>query len=1029
MRMLKLIFGCTVFAVSTVLSAYMSGLALGSFVVGRKVDRGGHPLALYGWLEGGVGLSALLLPLLFRTATPLYVWIQQTYEPGFYVMGLIRFVVCFGMLLVPTTLMGGTLPTLSKYVISSRSTLGKRVGWLYGVNTLGAVLGAALAGFVLIAAIGQSGTLWLASGLSLVVGGTAWLVSRRAPIEPLLREEDALLPKTKPEVSASSRVLRFVLIAFGLSGFAALGYEVAWTRALVYFIGLDTDAFSAMLVVYLLGVASGSLIYARWLDREVHLLGRLGMLELGIGLSALGSVLVFGLLRHVNALWGPDMISDSWRHTPIKFLDTFLALFVPTLWMGATFPLAAKIYTHLHQRGGSVGRLYAVNTVGAILGAFLAGFLMIPLVGIQGTILGLAFLNLTVGLALLFRGGWRGLGLRWTVVVGSAVLWIGGLFWVRGRPMVTWSAYFHHPDKRFRIVYNEEGLDASIAVLEAQNGTLELNLNGLTTAYTSYSDLQVHQYLGHLPMLLAGATAPADVLVVGFGLGSTCRSFVLHDVRRVTCVELVKEERETASLFLEENGGVLDHPDFRLIIDDGRNYLQSTRDRFDVISINAIHPKFSPALYSKEFYEAARARLKPGGVMCAWITQVGLSEREFKTLIQTLCAVFPHVSLWDVNTFHFVLIGTMEPFQIDYASFFECSHRPAVQKHLQEVHLEDPLEFLTHFLMAEEDLRNYVGAAPIHSDNRPVLEFGTDRRDDTNRILKDLFRHRGSVWPYLVHLPDKPSVRKELKERFLRAWLAQHHAMIGRTITSDPNKARRRFRQAYDLWPENTAIHHLLRECYHYYVPDAQNPVSAWNNGKILERRGKAEEALAVFQEIVRQYPDFAPAYRSLALLYARRGAYAEALKAWQRGSTLDPPSVSERFGLALRLLDALKQDRRRSITVEWEGKNFTVDTDSYSFDLLVGSAYQEVGEAREADRWFRKMAEKRPSPQAYYALAAAEARIGHFAAARGAYEQVLELDPTQEEVRRARMNIGRFMREVLGPESCTEGERLESWH
>jgi len=395
---------------------------------------------------------------------------------------------------------------------------------------------------------------------------------------------------------------------------------------------------------------------------------------------------------------------------------------------------------------------------------------------------------------------------------------------------------------------------------------------------------------------------------------------------------------------------------------------------------------------------------------------VGLSEQEFKTLIRTLCAVFPHVSLWNVNTFHFVLIGAIEPFRINYASFSERIRRPAVQEHLREVHLEDPLEFLTHFLMAEEDLRDYVGTARVHSDNWPVLEFGTDRRDDTNRILKDLFRRRGSVWPYLVHLPEETSVRKELGERFLRAWLAQHHAMIGRTILSDPNKARRRFRQAYDLWPENTAIHHLLGECDHYYVPDTQDPMHAWNNGKILERRENLEKSLSVFEKVIREHPDFAPAYRSLALLYARRGSYTEALMAWQRASTLDPRFTPERFGLALAVLDALKPHRRGRITVVWKGKPFTVDADSPRVDFLVASAYQEIGEAQEAARWFRKRVGKTPqSVRAYYQLAAAEARIGHFAAARAAYQRILELDPEEKQARRMLADVKRFMGEVIG--------------
>jgi spermidine synthase len=210
-----------------------------------------------------------------------------------------------------------------------------------------------------------------------------------------------------------------------------------------------------------------------------------------------------------------------------------------------------------------------------------------------------------------------------------------------GTPMIKWTDYFHDENKGYRLLYAKDGVAASVSILERKDGIREINLDGKSTAYTNYSDIQVHQYLGHLPLMLLPSRTPAKVLIVGFGLGSTCWSCLQHDVEFVECVELVKEEQETAKYFEEENHDVVSHPKFRLMIGDGRNYLLATDQMYDVISLNAIHPKFSPSLYTSDFYELVQARLSDDGIVCAWITLDGLTEQEFKMLLRSYWEVFP----------------------------------------------------------------------------------------------------------------------------------------------------------------------------------------------------------------------------------------------------------------------------------------------------------------------------------------------------------------------------------------------------
>ena len=649
-RMFVLVLGTTVYAVSTVLGVFMGGLALGSWLFGRLADRpGSNGLRIYAWLELGIGAFALLLPALMHLSDLIYRAAWPGISDSFAGLMAVRLVLAAMTLIVPSTLMGGTLPVLSRFLVRSRERTGREIGTLYAINTLGAVLGCFVAGFFLLEYLGVQLTLWCAALLNFAVGGIALHLARRVVVRPVA---DAL-DKTPENVRRyGPHQIRLALVLYAFSGCAALALEVLWMRSLMYFTSVDTYAFTAMLSAFLCGLGLGSLVMARFTARIRNPLLVFGVIELLVGVSAAASIPLFDQLYGAFVSVAGPASGEGTLYAKIvtKLFCSFFIMLVPTLLMGAAFPLASAIYVGARRRvGRGTGTLYALNTVGAIVGSVAAGFLLIPALGLQRGILLCASVYVVLGL-LLCAATLR-VWIPRVVAVGVAVLATFGLAAANrqftGAPIIRQSWWFKDPEQPHKLVWYDEGPAASLAVLENAVGTKLLNINGITTAINNHMDMQVHRMLSHLPLLLH--PDPETVLVVGFGMGSTPWGCCRHDVERVDVVELLRSEKQTAHLFEDINHGVLDDPKLRFIEGDGRNYLLATRRLYDVISFNAIHPRYSAYLYTEDFYQLCRRRMTADGVICAWMTQNSMRESEFRMLCRSFVDVFPNSSLWYCN--------------------------------------------------------------------------------------------------------------------------------------------------------------------------------------------------------------------------------------------------------------------------------------------------------------------------------------------------------------------------------------------
>jgi spermidine synthase/tetratricopeptide (TPR) repeat protein len=449
-------------------------------------------------------------------------------------------------------------------------------------------------------------------------------------------------------------------------------------------------------------------------------------------------------------------------------------------------------------------------------------------------------------------GSGRGrLRVRVFATTGLAVLVLLNVLFT-GEPVIKLSHFFKDQPGLFTLRYFREGPDASIAVLEKANGRRDLNINGHSTACTNYMDMQVHRMLSHLPVLLH--KDPKKVLIIGFGMGSTAWGCCQYNqVERVDVVELLRDEKETAKWFEEVNHGVLDHPKLKFIQGDGRNYLLGTRERYDVISFNAIHPRYSANLYTVDFYRMCRAKITSDGIICAWMTQNSLVDVEWRMLCRSFTEVFPYSTLWYCNPQHFCLIGSAKPLKINFDDWRERTAQEGVSADLRDSNLDDPFVFVTRYMFGDDKLHRYLADSPLNTDDRPLVEFARESTREERDIINELIELKDDVVSMLEESPQSEEVRDRLNsyDRGSR-WM-----MRGQTeawYPTGPLESEIAHRRALLLCPENQDVRHNLyfseqneKEFQRALEERPNDPMALFHLGRIAMERGdfdRAEEYL-----------------------------------------------------------------------------------------------------------------------------------------------------------------------------------------
>jgi spermidine synthase len=723
MRSLSLIFGVTTYAVATVLATFMGGLALGSYLFGGLADdRRRSPLLVYAALEAGVGIYALFVPTLFQALRVAYIALAHL-EPPYALLALGRASMAAAVLLPPSALMGGTFPILVRFLVRSRSDVGRTAGLLYFINTAGALFGCLGAGFVFIERLGLVGTTRLAAATSLAAAAAAALLARRAGASAPADEPSAGWSPSAGDEPAGGAV-RIALACIAVSGFTSLAYEVLWTRALLRHTFNSTYAFTTILATFLGGIALGSALHAALLRGRRNALLLFAALEVAIGLGFAASAALFpGLPALAVFVRRSDVIASFAGSILMMFCYAALILLGPAVFLGATVPLATEICARgLARLGGTVGRVYAVNTLGAILGSLGAGFVLIPYLGMYRSLVALIGTNLLLGLLLMLKGTSRASRLRF----GAAGAVVGA--WIAVAVLVPSDLFRRNFAPRGqKIIFYREGVTDTVAVVEGLGQrTIAYEDRRGTAGTNSYG---LNFLLGHLPMLLHPGE-PRTVLHICFGVGNSLSAVAAHDsLVRVDNVELSPHVLDAAHYFWT-NDDVIDNPKVRTIIDDGRNFVMAARERYDVILLEP--PQTYSAgvinLYTREFYEDSAARLAPDGVMLQWIPYAEAPLDEERMLFRAFYDVFPEATAWRLREGGPILfIGTKRPLRIDYQRLRERITHGRVGEDMKLIKLDDVDHLLALFLFDSKAFRDFsLPAAPVTED-RTVLDFSMPR--------------------------------------------------------------------------------------------------------------------------------------------------------------------------------------------------------------------------------------------------------------------------------------------------------------
>ena len=844
LRLLVLVFGSAHFAVTAVLTAFMAGIGLGALSLGRWVDRTAwHPLAVYGLLEIGIGASALAVPVLIEAIRPLSASLPVAVGATFYAGSLVRFLLSLAVLIVPTMLLGGTLPVLSRLVRGAERGAGAGVATLYAVNVAGAVVGVALTGFVALPLAGAALTGAAAAAVNAALGIAALAASRVWPLEE--PAPDPVPPRTRDPGP-------FPRILVGVAGAIAMTCEVAWTRLLGLVLGSSVYAFSVMLATFLAGLAAGAALGTRWAA---------GAVEPRVAFSRLATVLAGGavagyatlhLLPALPAAYaaafhelgladeGAALASRALRLAALEFAVAGVAMLPAAVCAGMVFPLALGIaVTDRRCIGRTVGALSAASTAGTIAGAAVAGIVLVPVAGLQGSLLAAVVAGLLLAAVVHGRGARRSRGSRWlAVAAGGAVAAVLVAARPPWEPLVMNSGVFQYAPELgaaartrggFRaaqredaeVLFYEEGLTANVLV--ARQGTTDnvwLSIDGKIDA-SSRSDLATQLLLGHLPMIWRDAARDAArdgaprAAVIGYASGITTGAVTRYAPSRVAAVEIEPAVIRASAFFDDVNHRPLDDPAVRLVESDGRTFLAADGEPYDVIVSEPSNPWMAIAanLFTREFFEEGRARLAPGGVFSQWIQLYGMRPEDLRTLVATFAAVFPRVAVfWGIPGRDLVLLGSDAALGVDVGRLESALALAPVAADLARIDVRAPEDLLSFYLTGDAGARAFAAGAPLNTDDNGRIEF----RAPLNLHADTRSANVAALAPFAVdplagaaNLAPDPEGRAERYVALGRAFYRR--AMYGRAVAA--------LREAQALRPTETGA--LRLESYERVLREA----------------------------------------------------------------------------------------------------------------------------------------------------------------------------------------------------------------
>ncbi len=743
-KYLSLTFGNTMIAVSVVAATFMAGLAFGSFLLGRYVDREANLLKTYALLELGIALTAFLfVPTLDLIEIFYAYWVQKL--PSLpWITTSIHIFFSAVLLLPPSICMGGTFPLMCRFFARNKS--GAQIGRLYALNTLGATVGTFSAGYLLIPTIGLSRTGFLAIFGNLVIAALSLSLAKK------YGKKDA--DGVKPEVKASQHLRlvthRPILLAVAMIGFLSLGYEILWTRVFLLFLGNTSYSFSLILSVYLICITLGGYLYTYLSHPGMNERRLFLALSSLMGIAILLTAPFYDQLAHLFQFAHELSGENWWLLSLLSFMTVFCVISLPTILSGALLPAAVAIINPGKKHTGQgVGMVVLHNTTGAVFGSLAAGFIMVPAFGLLNSFKLLAIINLVVVLSLGFHYRKKGRAGRLApaVAVAGILLALMPISW--NSKLINSGVYCYASkyakmgglegvlaiEKILEVI---EGRDCTVAVHEEEGGGARFfSVNGKTDGGTG-SDMATQLLIGQIPLMLH--QAPKDVMVIGLGTGLTLKGMSSHPVACIDCVEISPEVVAAEKYFREFNGNALADPKVNLSVNDGRNTLFTSPKMYDVIVSEPSNPWQSgnSNLFTDDFYQIAADRLKDGGLFCQWIGLYDITIENLQIASQTFLHNFPNSLVFKAGS-DLILIGSKSPLKIDYQRMKNRFSNDKIAGIMRGINLRSPGDLIAkHYLFDEKTLAALAGNAILNTDDRPVLEYSAQHNigDNTLGVLQ-----------------------------------------------------------------------------------------------------------------------------------------------------------------------------------------------------------------------------------------------------------------------------------------------------
>jgi spermidine synthase len=969
-KALALIFGHTAYAIATVLAVFMGGLAAGSAFFGRWSKSRTEPILLYSRIEFLAGaLGALSLAGLAA--------VRFLFVAGYSHIGstpaLLLALKFFGaaiVLFLPTFLMGGTLPVLVYGVTRNRAELAGRVSQLYWVNTLGAFVGTLLAGFVLLPALGLRLTVAVAVVLNIAAGLIAWRI-KIDPESPPRRARDIAPTKTSAKQLQQQVGPRFLLILFAVVGATAFAYEIAWTRLLAIEIGSSTYAFTLILAAFLAGTVIGSVIFQRSSrgSRQVTVT-TFSRTQTWIGFAALAALVLFH--------WIPSVIPPLLRSTEQTFGGLVLAQAVTCALtvlpmatvFGFNFPAVLVLLggaTETNTGGASViGRAYAANTFGAIGGSLIAGFVLVPWLGSFRVIAATAAVNIL--LAVVLECFWPPLRIPSLAVNFACLvlaLLLGFSLFFRNQSLQSLSAALYGNTFQGRLtlqeiaatndlVFSAEGVNDSIAVIRSDNYEA-LRINGKVDASTG--DARTQLLLGHVGAVFH--PAPRRVLIIGFGSGMTVSAVARYpDVERIDCVEIEPAVIRASPYLQTLNRGVLSDPRLNLIFDDARNFLLTSRDKYDLIISEPSNPWIAgiATLFTTEFYDAVRHRLAPGGMFVQWVQAYSLAPDDLRMIVGTLAPHFPELTLWRGEGPDLLLLGRTDPTPFEFNRLRALWHLPALRKDFESVEVRQPEGLVAYFLLDDPAVRELAKGSVLNTDDRTLLEYHAPQ----TLLARDLFAANQEMIAQARTGPLPTNLENSEAQRALQAGV-----QTALDLNDTPNAQR--FVTALKSHPESVATDIAqgrlalaegqlagAKENLEAALRLDPNSADAMQWLAIAEsRNGEATKARLLVDEILKNHPDNLAALNDEIEFAADREDYRVALIAQLARMKVegDPPASEYcRLGAIWIKLGNLSEAEPALL------RGAAKDSYSYACNLELGELYRQTGRLSQAQKHLEKV-------------------------------------------------------------------------